>query len=542
LATACGATRHAEGNGTTTTGPGTSTTTAPTSTTTTPLPPTTTVPSTTTTTVPSTTTTTEATTTTTAGPATASDWAALGAKLSGRLSLPSTPGYPLDMELYDPRYDAIKPAAVSFCANADDVARCITFARDHALAMTARSGGHSYGGYSTTSGMVIDVSLMDRTVYNGKTATVGAGARLIDVYSGLAAQGVSIPGGSCPTVGIAGLALGGGIGVVDRLHGLTCDSISSLQVVTADGQVVTADASTNPDLYWACRGGGGGNFGVVTAFEFAPFGVVDLALFGASWPWEAADQLLPAWLQWASSAPDQLWSNCVLEADPGAATPRVYVGGVYAGGQVDANAQLAKLVSAVGQPSGQALGENSYADAMYIEAGCRGISQAACHLAGKYPGGTLARSVSVAKSDVLNTPLGDAGVRAVLAGIEQRQSQGGPGGVALDAWGGAINRVASDATAFVHRKAMASAQYVADFGPYGSAADVSSTQAWMGSWYASLRPFVSGEAYQNYIDPSLANWQQAYYGANLARLREVKAKWDPDDVWHFAQSIPLPAD
>ena len=474
------------------------------------------------------------------------NWAKLAHQLSGRLSLPGSPGYPIDLELYNPLFDTVHPAAIAFCASATDVARCITFARDTALPITARSGGHSYGGYSTTAGLVIDVSLMSRVTLAaaaraGRVATVGAGARLIDVYSGLEQQGFSIPAGSCPTVGIAGLALGGGIGVMDRLRGLTSDNIVGLEIVTAAGEIVTADAANNADLYWACRGGGGGNFGVVTEFRFSTFPVTETALFFATWPWEAARQLLPAWLAWAPQGPDELWSNCVFEADPGAANPYIQVAGVWAGSGAGAQAQLNKLIAVAGPPSSQEIGQNAFEDAMYIEAGCRGLSETACHLSGKYPGGTLPRTITVAKSDILNDHLSDAGVEAVLAGIERRQPEGGPGGIVLDSWGGAINRVAPGATAFEHRKALASAQYAAVFSQGAPPEDIEGARNWMSHWYATLRPYMSGEAYQNYIDPALANWEHAYYGANLTRLRQVKGNWDPDDVFHFAQSIPLPA-
>jgi FAD/FMN-containing dehydrogenase len=541
LATACGASRHNSGGttssttsqpATTTTSTSASTTTASTTTT---LPP----PPTTTTAVTTTTTTTPVPTTAVSAP-TAADWKNFGAGLTGRLSRPGDPSYFVDKELYDPLFDAIRPAGIAFCANASDVARSLAFAREHDLPLTARSGGHSYAGYSTSTGLVIDVSLMSQLAVSGRTARVGAGARLIDVYTGLPQRGVSVPGGSCPSVGVAGLALGGGIGVVGRLHGLTCDNIVGLKVVTADSRTVVANATTNSDLYWACRGGGGGNFGVVTEFQLSTFPVGQISLFGLTWPWAAAAQVLPAWLEWSSSRPDQMWSNCILSAAPGLSTPSLFVGGCWAGTVADATAQVAALTKQLGPPSSQSFGQHDYQEAMYIEAGCRGLSQTACHLAGKSPGGTLPRYVAVAKSDILNSPLGNAGVQAVLAGIEERQQQGGPGAVAYDSWGGAINRVPANATAFVHRKAMASAQYDATFSAGVAPSTVQQAQSWLNSWYATLRPFVSGEAYQNYIDPSLANWQQAYYGSNLSRLKQVKKKWDPDDVFHFAQSIPLP--
>ena len=473
------------------------------------------------------------------------DWQALSESLPGRVSRPGSATYASDAELYDPIFDSVRPAAIAFCTTAGDVARCITFARDHGLALVARSGGHSYGGYSTCSGLVVDVSMMDAVSLNvegpkGKIAEVGAGTRLIDVYSGLAAQGASIPAGSCPTVGVAGLTLGGGIGVMGRLHGLTCDRVTGLEVVTAGGDVVRAGPGSNEDLYWACRGGGGGNFGIVTRFEFSTFPVTDLALFGADWPWEAAAQVLPAWMQWMQAAPDELWSDLLLEALGAAGAPRVHLNGVWAGTAAGAQAQLAKLFAVVGQPTGQVLGQNGFEDAMYIEGGCSGLSQAACHLAGKYPGGTLPRSVTVAKSDIFNRVLDDAGTAVVLAGLEQRQADGQAGTAVFDSWGGAVNRVRPEATAFVHRHGVASAQYATVFSPGVSTTTVQSARSWLQGWHQSLRLYASGEAYQNYIDPYLADWQHAYYGSNLARLRMVKAKWDPDDFFHFRQSIPLP--
>jgi FAD/FMN-containing dehydrogenase len=541
LVAACGGSRHSAGTTTSssstsepaTTTTGTTSVTTTTSSTTTTVPPSTT----TTTTVPPSTTTTVVTV---PPPPTTAEWKTFASGLTGRLSRPGDPGYPVDLELYDPVYDSIQPAGIAFCANASDVARSIGFAREHGLPMAPRSGGHSYAGYSTTTGLVIDVSLISHLGVEGNIATVGAGTRLIDVYSGLPQQGVSIPGGSCPSVGIAGLAQGGGIGVVGRLHGLTSDNIVGLKVVTADGRTVIANASTNPDLFWALRGGGGGNFGIVTGFQFSTFPIGQVALFGLRWPWSAAATVLPAWLEWSSERPDSMWSNCVLSAAPGATTPVLQVGGVWVGTVADAQAQVAVLIKQVGSPTSQSFGQHDYEEAMYIEAGCRGLSQAACHLAGKSPGGTLPRTVAVAKSDILNGPLGNAGVQAVLAGIEERQQQGGPGAVAYDSWGGAINRVPANATAFVHRKALASAQYDATFSEGVAPSTIQQAHSWLNSWYATLRPYVSGEAYQNYIDPSLANWQQAYYGANLPRLKQVKKKWDPDNVFHFAQSIPLP--
>src|SRR5439155_1004636 len=159
--------------------------------------------------------------------------------------------------LFDPRYDAIRPAAVALAATPADVAECVRFAARYKVPVTARGGGHSYAGWSTGRGLVVNLSRLSAVDASGTpgSAAVGAGAKLIDVYATLAARGVGVPGGSCPTVGVSGLTLGGGIGVVARAFGLTCDNLVSAQVVTADGRVRGVDATHDPDLFWALRGG-----------------------------------------------------------------------------------------------------------------------------------------------------------------------------------------------------------------------------------------------------------------------------------------------
>src|SRR5437016_3580454 len=163
-----------------------------------------------------------------------------------------------------------------------------------------------------------------------------------------AAHGRAVPGGSCPTVGIAGLTLGGGVGVVSRAYGLTSDNVRSLQIVTADGKVRTCSASSNPDLFWACRGGGGGNFGVVTSFTFGTHPAGQIVLFFLSWPWSKAARVISAWQSWAPHAPDELWSNVHLAAAPGGSVPTIGVGGTFLGSVSAAAAQLNKLYAAAG--------------------------------------------------------------------------------------------------------------------------------------------------------------------------------------------------
>jgi FAD/FMN-containing dehydrogenase len=470
------------------------------------------------------------------------DWTALGRDLSGPLVRPGESSYTVSKRLFDPRFDSLHPAGIAYCRNPHDVATCLAFVRKFGLPVAARCGGHSYAGWSSGSGLVIDVTRMSGVNVSGSTATVGAGTRLIDFYNGLAAHGRGVPGGSCPTVGIAGLTLGGGVGVVSRAYGLTSDNVKSLQIVTADGQVRTCNSSQNSDLFWACRGGGGGNFGVVTSFTFGTHPVGQIVLFFLSWPWSQAARVISAWQSWAPHAPDALWSNVHLAAAPGGSVPSIQVGGTFLGSLGAAAAQLEKLYAAAGShPSSPFMETTSWLHAMLVEAGCASLTVNQCHLPTQNPAGKLARASEYAKSDFFTKPLSSHGIGTLLAGVESFQRAGGApgasGGIAFDALGGAVNRVSPGATAFVHRNALFQAQYTTTWPVGAAAAAVARQHGWQQSFWQSMRPFASGQAYQNYVDPALANWRQAYYGANLARLTQVKAKYDPNRVFSFPQAI-----
>ena len=479
-------------------------------------------------------------TTTSAGPPTPAQWAALRESLSGALVLPTQASYAQSKLVYDLRFEVAEPAAIAYAASADDVQRLVDFARMHALAPIPRCGGHSYAGYSTGSGLVIDVGAMNAVGVAGSTATVGAGTRLVDLYSALAGAGVLVPGGSCPTVGIAGLALGGGVGVLGRRYGLTADVLESLQIVTADARLLHADAVTEPDLYWGSRGGGGRNFGIATTLRFNTAPIPPLALFTLEYPWAAASDLLGSWAQWIAGAPDELWSNCLL-LSAGSSGLIARATGVYAGEVGPLSSLVAALRSAVAaEPSTDFIGADTYLNAMLAQAGCAEITLAQCHLSAPGSPGTLPRAAFAAKSAYFSAPPSPRALAAITAAVASFQSElpGLGGGLAFDAYGGAINAVASDATAFVHRDSLCQLQLSGSWGPGASSETTSAVADWLAETAAALAPYTNGESYQNYIDPTLADWQQAYYGSNLPRLEAVKRAYDPDNVFSFAQSIP----
>ena len=514
---ACGS----SSSGTTTTKGGSSTTTRPATSTTTTMPP-----------VP-----------------TSADWQAFSSKLQGHLVLPSSPGYSTDVESYNPVFDGAHPQAIAYCASSNDVAESIAFGRHYAIPLSVRSGGHCYGGWSTGPGLVIDVSPLAAVDVSADatTVTAGTGTRLVDFYNALAPHGVCVPGGSCPSVGLAGLTMGGGLGVLGRKFGLTCDNLASAEVVLATGEVVTANAQQHSDLYWALRGGGGGSFGVATSFTFGTHPIGDLALFTLVWPWSVAPQVVAAWQGWAPSAPDELWSNCLLLASqqtPSSSDAAVArVTGVYVGPQSELQSLVDHLVGEVPTaPFTNFVGSNGYLDTMLIEGGCEGDTVAECHLPSQNPAGTLTRAPFAATSDIAERAISSAGIAALVNAIGERQSSPvlSGGGIALDASGGAINRVAADATAYVHRSALATVQYSANWSEGAPQSLVEANQQWLQGAYNSTRPYLSGGAYVNYPNTGIPNWQQAYWGANYPRLQQVKRSYDPHDVFHFPQSVQLP--
>jgi FAD/FMN-containing dehydrogenase len=456
--------------------------------------------------------------------------------MQGSVLLPGAAGFALGAPVFNTVFDATVPQALVRCASANDVALALAFARDNDLALTPRSGGHGYTGNSTTTGMVIDVGAMNSIAIGSDTATIGAGAKLVDIYDQLASQGVCIPSGSCPTIGIAGITQGGGIGVVDRAYGLTCDRLVSAQVVLADGSIVTCDANTHADLFWALRGGGGGNFGVVTAMTFDTFATGDVTTFSADFAWADAARVFAAWQTWPQTLPDTVWASLVLGTSGSASRqPAIQVSGACIGTQADFAPNWAQFLASAGAtPTSQGSVTGSFHAAILASCGSRSVSQ--CHLASETPDGSINRTAFVASSDFFDATLPSDGIQAMLAAMDSLQA-GSSVLVIMDLMGGAIGRVAPDATAFVHRNAVFSAQYYIASSSGMSVTRMSQAQDIVSGLRTTMAPWSSGEAYQNYLDPRLANWQQAYYGANYARLQQVKTAYDPTQVFKPAQGV-----
>jgi FAD/FMN-containing dehydrogenase len=449
---------------------------------------------------------------------------ALARAVRGPVLAPGTAAYEAARAVSAARFAGAQPLGVVQPLDVHDVQQAVLWARRNGVRPIVRSGGHSYAGYSTGSGLVIDLSRLAgvSVAAGGATAAIGAGARLIDVYSRLAARGATIPAGSCPTVAVGGLALGGGVGFSSRLYGTTADNVLALGIVTSDGRHRVCAARSNADLFWACRGGGGGNFGVVTSFTFRLHPAPPVAWFVVSWPWERAADVIGAWQSFAPDASDELFSICSLGAGR-SAQPTVQCFGQYFG----AEERLRTLIATLERVDGARVrtGTSSFLDAQRRWEGCLAKTELQCR--------APYRATFAAKSHYFSRPLDAPSRAAIVSALEEAQRLGfGSGSLLLDSYGGAINRVAPQATAFVHRRERCSGQFLAYWDGDGATA-----LGWLRRFHAALRPAASGFAYQNYIDPELTGWEHAYYGVNLPRLRAVKRRYDPENLFRFRQSI-----
>jgi FAD/FMN-containing dehydrogenase len=440
--------------------------------------------------------------------------------------LPKDGGYDTARLLFNPLFDERRPEAVAQCASPEDVQACIAFARNNReLRLAARSGGHSYAGYSSPDrGLVVDVrSMKNIVVESDGTTTIGAGARLFDIYSAMAAQGRCLPAGSCPSVGVSGHTMGGGIGVLARLHGLLCDHLIGAEIVLSDGTRKMVSAEKEPDLFWALRGGGGGNFGIVTSFTFAaPSAPSSMMVFRLRFPAAATADVLAAWQRWIADLPKEVWSDCLISAG----NPTCRVGGSFVGTQATLDGLLDDLVRKVGsEPTARTASEKSYIDAMRYFADCSQLTAEQCHV--DTEGGQIERYAYVASSRMLEAPMSNPSEITSLLSNHTGMS------LIFDSLGGTVAEVDPSATAFPHRRALGSVQVHKETTVQARA----DARREVGEVQSALTTIVGKGAYINYIDPNMDKWAEAAYGDNLARLQQVSRKYDSDGFFTFEQAI-----
>jgi FAD/FMN-containing dehydrogenase len=446
--------------------------------------------------------------------------------LQGEVVFPGSPGYDSTRKPAIARFDDVLPQAVVLCGTPEDVSETISFARQSGLRTVTRSGGHCFAGRSSTEGIVIDVTPMCSVSVSGGVASVGAGARLGDVYDSLEEQGLTIPAGCGPTVGISGLTLGGGLGILGRKHGLTSDHLFGAQIVLADGRVVECDERRNEELFWALRGAGGGNFGVVTSLVFEALPAPTATAFHLIWPVTQACAAIDAWQAWAPFAPDELAASLLLTvSDDPEKPPAVNVFGAMLGTESETEELLDGLVAHVGDdPASASLEHASYRETKRYLAE-HGLSD-------DRPNGH-----QFIKSEFFRRPLPAEAVAALVENFTEGRITGQSRELDFTPWGGAYNRVSTDATAFAHREELFLLLHVVVVDPDVPAAERDAARGWLGRSWASVHPWGSGGVYPNFPDPNLADPARAYHGPNLERLARIKRRYDPDGFFRFPQSI-----
>ncbi len=446
-----------------------------------------------------------------------SDLDALEALLPGKVRLAGHPEYVSLATSWNGRYRA-QPIAIVRAHAATDIALALSWARPRGIAVVARSGGHSYIGGSLTDGLVIDVSPMSTVTFDASTerATIGAGARLGPIYASLFCDHGqrTFTSGSCPSVGISGITVGGGYSSQSRLTGLTIDAVRAFEVVLADGSIVRADARSEPDLFWALRGGGGA-FGIVGGLEIATRPWLPLSVVTMTWPWSASAQAFSVWSSWIASLPSDVTSSATWTTSGTSATQRFRTQVRTLAGPAAAEALASSLEKAVGATSTRSTSTSAAPD---------------CNESGT-GSGLPSRNTSLFGAGPIALTAGQAIKEAFEARLaEPALFQGDSGQVISHAFGGAVSAVAPDATAFAHRNAAFLSQILAGWSANAAAPRVEANIAWVDALRDALQPAYGGAAYLNYPDERIADWRNAYWGGNHVRLAKVKSAYDPDRV------------
>lgn len=429
------------------------------------------------------------------------------------------------------RFATTTPMAVALCADADDVAKTVLWARNTGTEFAIRGGGHNYAEASSSRGVIIATRQMTAAVVDGHILRAQAGVRNADL-AGLLPQGgagrLLLPGGNCPGVGVVGLTLGGGIGPNAPWGGLTADRLRKVTMVTAQGDVVTASQHENPDLFWGLRGGAGGNFGVVTDLEYELVEIpvsrattAELSVTGA----DAAMRVALAFQQLRADAERIVTGNLYLGHTAG--DVEAVLTTQLLAGEADARDLLAPLTAIPGLTAEitERLWWDVYAWYVTPSSPAYPFWDRSLYADQFLSGDALAAALDV--------------VRRFPAGNDPQRY----GAMGLYGWvGGAVSDIAPEATAYVHRSARILVEMSSGWSPTpsrdGTAPIPPDIRDWEEELWATVLPYTTGRCYQNFPDPELADWPRAYYGDNLDRLMQVKAIWDPDDVFHYSQGIP----
>jgi FAD/FMN-containing dehydrogenase len=444
--------------------------------------------------------------------------AELAPTFAGRLIQPAEAGYEDARRVHNGLVDK-RPAIIAQCRGLADIADAVRLGRTQGLEIAVRGGGHNVGGRGTTDGgLMIDLSLMRGVHVDAarRTARAAGGAIWRDFNRETQAFGLATTGGVIGTTGIGGLTLGGGLGWLMAKHGMALDNLLSADLVLADGTIVRASADDHPDLFWAIRGGGG-NFGVAGSFEFRLHEIGPMITGGiVAWPFDRARDVLRFYREFTRTATDDMMVfAALLTAPDGSGHKIAAIAAGHFGSPHEAEAAL-KPIKSFGTPAMDALGPIPYV-------ALNGMLDAA------FPKGAL----NYWKSHFIDD-LSDGAIDAL---IERAATCPTPmGQILLEHFHGAATRVPSADTAFALR---ATGYNLAILGEWTEPAHSDACIGWTRETYAAMKPFVGRKRYLNYLgdDDVEATVLESAYGANLPRLRQIKKKYDPDNVFRLNVNI-----
>jgi FAD/FMN-containing dehydrogenase len=433
-------------------------------------------------------------------------WDGLSTALGGKVLLPDSPNFGAAKQVFNTNYNGLTPAAIVTPTSVADVQKAMAFAAANNLKVAPRSGGHSYIGASTANGaMVFDLRQLPGGInFNAGTGqvTVTPATSLYSMHETLAGAGRGVPTGTCPSVGAAGHALGGGMGADSRHAGLLCDQLTSASVVLPGGQAVTASANSNPDLFWGLRGGGGGNFGVTTSLTFSTFPTRDLDAVNLDFPAQAFAQVLVGWQNWLRTADRNSWALADSTTDGMGTHCRILATCPAGSGPAVAQA----IVAAVGmQPSGTDTHTFNRMDMVRYLA-VNNLNPAPLG----YVGG----------SDVFPT-ISPAAAQGIAAAVNAFPRGAGRMLAIMHALDGALATVAPNATAYPWRRQSALVQW------YVETSDPAAATSWLNTAHQAVQQYSVG-GYVNYIEANQP--ASRYFGPNLSRLSSVRQKFDPGRV------------
>ncbi len=447
---------------------------------------------------------------------------ALGERLRGPLLRPGDPGYDDARRVWNARIDR-EPAAIARCTGPADVIAGVEAAREHDIPLSVKGGGHHVSGAAVCEGgLTLDLAGMDwvRVDPDAATARVGAGATWGDVDHETQAFGLAVPGGQDPNIGVAGLTLGGGVGWLSPKYGLTCDNLLSADVVTADGNLVRTSADHNPDLFWALRGGGG-NFGVVTSFEFDLHEVGPEIFAGTLvYPAEETTAVARRYREFMETAPREvrlLFGSMVLPDASVYPEPvreeRVAMLIAFYAGPPEAGAEVLAPLREAGDPVMDSLRGRPY----------KSFQRA---------GNTEGSMRTYLRSQYLAT-LSEEAIEIVREYAEEAPSAGAT--VFVSPWIGAETDPATDATAYPHREP---AHHLLVEARWADPARDDEHEAWVRDFHEAIRPYTTGDVEMNFLTADEpAERLRAAYGENYDRLAAVKREWDPGNLFSNTQTV-----